>query len=70
MDLIPAQTVEALRAARDDLQTAAARSARLGTGGGAAAQGAMALAASRAIFADALLAAAKARLDALKGVTR
>jgi len=71
MNILDGASLDALRSARLDLQRAAARAAASGSPrDNAATQQAMTAAARHAIFADALLAASKARLEALKGLAK
>ena len=70
MQLLPNDLIAAAAQARDVLASVARRSALEGTQAGAPRAAAMARAARAAVFADALLAALRGRLDALKTVAK
>jgi hypothetical protein len=70
MDSLPVDLRAAGLEARERLSAFAARTAQRGTGSGPGVQAAMAGAAGAAVFADALLAAMRARFDEFRTVTK
>ncbi len=71
MDMLPGDVTAAAEAARERFAQLAERTAQANLGRAGRPLGeAMAAAAGEAIFADALLAALRARLEELKGVTK